>query len=79
MAEYQHKGCLTYKDENGDLHRMYPTTYKECVKGLDGVDAHISSKSNPHAVSPGQIGAVATADVATISEVKEYLGIETET
>lgn len=34
MDTYEHKGRLTYKDENGDLHRLYPVTKAECVEGL---------------------------------------------
>lgn len=32
MATYEHKGRLTYKDEHGDLHRLYPVTKMECIE-----------------------------------------------
>lgn len=37
MAIYDEKGQLTYKDEEGNLHRLHPKTKMDCVDGL--VDA----------------------------------------
>lgn len=42
MATYEHDGVLSYKDENKDVHLLYPTTKKENVKGMDIVDQEIS-------------------------------------
>jgi len=58
MATYENKGRLTYKDENGDLHRLYPVTQRECVEGMEDIDAHLIDKSNPHGVDAEQTGAV---------------------
>ena len=35
MAIFEEKGRMTYKDSNGDLHRLYPVTKKECVEGIE--------------------------------------------
>nr|DAI72189.1 MAG TPA: hypothetical protein [Bacteriophage sp.] len=75
MSVYEEKGILTYKDKEGNLHRMHPVTHRESIKGMESVDEHIANTDNPHQTSPEQIGAVSVDDVATLSEVKELLGI----
>jgi len=58
MATFENKGRLTYKDTNGDLHRLYPVTQKECIEGMEEIDAHLVDQNNPHNVKVEQIGAV---------------------
>lgn len=58
MATYEKKGCLTYVDKNGNLHRLYPATQKDCIQGIEYVDAHIANNNNPHETSAEQVGAV---------------------
>lgn len=42
MATYEHDGVLSYKDENKDVHLLYPATKKENVKGMEMVDQELS-------------------------------------
>ena len=75
MSVYEERGVLTYKDKDGNLHKMHPVTHKESIRGMEPVDNHIANTNNPHQVNPEQIGAIPKADIATESEVKALLGI----
>ena len=75
MAEFEEKGCMTYKDKDGNLYRLYPETKKECVQGLEDIDAHLLDTNNPHKLEADQIGAISVNDIATLEEVRVYLNI----
>lgn len=55
MAVYEHKPTMTYVDEIGDEHRFFPKTKKECVEGMDDIDAHLTDTDNPHQVTAEQV------------------------
>lgn len=55
MAITEQNGLMTFKDESGNKTLLYPVTKKECVDGMDDVDAHLADRSNPHEVTSGQI------------------------
>ena len=42
MATYEHNGVFTYKDEQKNVHLMYPVTKKDNVEGMEVVDQEIS-------------------------------------
>ena len=46
MPTYEHSGVFSYKDENKDLHLLYPVTKKECVEGMDEVEISITTAQN---------------------------------
>lgn len=76
MSVFEEKGVLTYKDKDGNLHRLYPATDKDSVLNMEYVDAHIEATDNPHKLKPATIGAVSKEDdIATLAEVKSFLGI----
>lgn len=75
MSIYEEKGRLIYKDKNGDLQLLYPTTKRECLEGMEEIDNHLVDKKNPHKVSPDQIGAIPNKDIASVDEVTAFLGI----
>lgn len=58
MEVYEYNGILTYKDDIGSIYRMYPVTKKECLQGMDEIDAHIIDNNNPHGTTCVKIGAV---------------------
>lgn len=43
MPTYEHNGLFSYKDENKDLHLLYPVTKKDNVEGMDQVERDIST------------------------------------
>ena len=55
MATFENNGVLAYKDENGDKHLLYPVTKKDCVDGMEDVDAHLADQDNPHNVTAEQV------------------------
>lgn len=59
MATYEKNVLLTGKDASGNKALLYPITKKDCVDGMEDIDAHIESQDNPHNVTPEQIGAAA--------------------
>ena len=67
MATYEQSGILTFKNDSGDLYRMYPVTKKENVSGMDDIDAHIIDTNNPHNVTAAQIGAASSTSVTASS------------
>lgn len=67
MATYEQSGILTFKNDSGDLYRMYPVTKKENVSGMDDIDAHIIDTNNPHNVTAAQIGAASSTPVSATS------------
>ena len=67
MATYEQSGILTFKNDSGDLYRMYPVTKKENVSGMDDIDAHIIDTNNPHNVTAAQIGAASSTPVTASS------------
>lgn len=75
MSTYEQKGVLTYKDKDGNIHKLYPRTHRDSLSGMEYIDLHIDSLSNPHNVTPKLIGAIPNTSIATLSEVKELLGI----
>lgn len=60
MATYEKNVLLTQKDGNGDKVLYYPITNKDCVDGMEDVDAHLSNQENPHNVTIEQIGAASS-------------------
>lgn len=75
MSIFEEKGCITYKNKNGDIYRLYPETKKECITGMEEIDDHLVNYDNPHNISVEQIGAIPISDIITIEEMCEYLGI----
>lgn len=61
MATYEKNALFKRKDASGNIDLLYPITKKDCVDGMEEVDAHIASQDNPHNVTAEQIGA-ASAD-----------------
>lgn len=69
MATYEHDSLTQVKDEQGDLHIIYPITKADNVDGLDdaiqaaageaqeGLAAHLGNHENPHSVTAEQAGA----------------------
>ena len=43
MPTYEHSGVFSYKDENKNVHLLYPITKKDNVEGMDTVEQTISS------------------------------------
>ena len=70
---HEEKGCLSYKDKDGNLYYMYPVTQKDCIEGLEDFDAHLVNVKNPHKVTAEQIGAVTAEYIATTDEVLAFL------
>lgn len=87
MTTYEKEGKLTYKDEVGDKHLLYPKTKIHCVDGLETAlashDSHSNNKANPHGVTAAQIGLgnvnntadadkpVSTAQATAIADAKK--------
>lgn len=61
MATYEKNALFTRKDASGNKTLLYPITKKDCVDGMEEIDAHIVSQDNPHNVTAEQVGA-ASAD-----------------
>lgn len=69
MATYENKGVLNFKDNDGNLHKIYPSTKSEQVEGLDAKvaekvgdtapKAHASTHKTggSDAIAPSDIGA----------------------
>ena len=57
MAATEYNGIMTYLDADGNETALYPITKKQNIAGMENIDAHVEAKNNPHAVTPGQIGA----------------------
>lgn len=68
MAVYEHKPTVTYVDEVGDEHRFFPKTKKDCVEGMDDIDAHLLDTDNPHEVTAKQ---VKLSDGTTVADAIE--------
>lgn len=75
MNVYDEKGCLTYKDRDGNLYRLFPATKVECVEGMGPIYEHLASTNNPHRATAEQVGAIPIEYIATRNEVLSYLGI----
>lgn len=58
MAVLEKNGLLTYKDTAGNKTLLYPITKKECVDGMEDIDAHLENQQNPHGVTAEQAGAI---------------------
>lgn len=43
MPTYEHSGVFSYKDENSNVHLLYPVTTKDNVEGMDQVETNIST------------------------------------
>ena len=43
MATFEHSGLFSYKDENKDIHLLYPVTKKDNVEGMDVVEQNVST------------------------------------
>lgn len=67
-------GTLKYKDKEGNIQKLYPSTKRENLLGMEEIDDHLVSKKNPHKTTAEQVGAVATSDIATVSEARTYIG-----
>lgn len=46
MATYEHNALTQYKEENGDMHIVYPITKVENVVGIDELNASITKMNN---------------------------------
>lgn len=57
MAEQEYRGLLTNIRADGEQEILLPITDRACVRGMEEVDAHVASRSNPHGVTAAQIGA----------------------
>ena len=66
MATAEKSGPLKYKNQNGDVTIFYPVTLKENVTGMEGIDAHLVDKNNPHQVTAEQVGADASGSAAAV-------------
>ena len=66
MATAEKSGPLKYKNQSGDVTIFYPVTLKENVTGMEGIDAHLVNKNNPHQVTAEQIGADASGSAAAV-------------
>ena len=66
MATAEKSGPLKYKNQSGDVTIFYPVTLKENVTGMEGIDAHLVDKNNPHQVTAEQIGADASGSAAAV-------------
>lgn len=42
MTTYETKGRMTYKDENGDNHIIYPVTKMDCIDDMPDVEKMIA-------------------------------------
>lgn len=43
MATFEHSGLFSYKDENKDIHLLYPVTKKDNVEGMDVVEQAVAT------------------------------------
>ena len=66
MATAEKSGPLKYKNQSGDVTIFYPVTLKENVTGMEGIDAHLVDRNNPHQVTAEQIGADASGSAAAV-------------
>ena len=66
MATAEKSGPLKYKNQSGDVTIFYPVTLKENVTGMEGIDAHLVDKNNPHQVTAEQIGADVSGSAAAV-------------
>ena len=66
MATAEKSGPLKYKNRSGDVTIFYPVTLKENVTGMEGIDAHLVDKNNPHQVTAEQVGADASGSAAAV-------------
>ena len=66
MATAEKSGPLKYKNQSGDITIFYPVTLKENVTGMEGIDAHLVDKNNPHQVTAEQVGADASGSAAAV-------------
>lgn len=79
MNVYEEKGCITYKDREGNLYRLFPMTKVECIDGMSPFYKHLENTLNPHGVDVNQIGAIPVGDIASKDEVLLYLGYSVDT
>ena len=66
MATAEKSGPLKYKNQSGDVTIFYPVTLKENVAGMEGIDAHLVDRNNPHQVTAEQVGADASGSAAAV-------------
>ena len=66
MATVEKSGPIKYKNQSGDVTIFYPVTLKENVTGMEGIDAHLVDKNNPHQVTAEQVGADAKGSAAAV-------------
>ena len=66
MVTAEKSGPLKYKNQSGDVTIFYPVTLKENVTGMEGIDAHLVDKNNPHQVTAEQVGADASGSAAAV-------------
>ena len=86
MIAQEHNGILTYKDKDGGIHQLFPKTKRECLLGMEEIDAHLADTNNPHKVTWDQTGAVPLTRVINGKELSkdfdfspEDLGIKLDT
>lgn len=63
MASYKNNGLMIYKE--GNKYILYPNHKKECVEGMEEIDAHLVNTENPHSMTDEQ---VAYLDGATVAD-----------
>ena len=68
MATYEHAALMQHKDQNGDMHLLYPITKAENVDGLYG-DAALTGVPTAPTAAPG----TNTTQVATTAFVQQEL------
>ena len=72
MATAEKSGPLKYKNQSGDVTIFYPVTLKENVTGMEGIDAHLVDKNNPHQVTAEQVGADASGSAAVQTKLDTH-------
>ena len=77
MATYEHTALQQYKDQNGDMHLLYPITKAENVDGLYGDAALTGVPTAPTAATGTNTTQVATTAFVQqeLEDVKNSLGV----
>ena len=66
MAVFEHEGILTYKEESGDKHLMYPVTKAALIDGLDELLKTLAAVAHKHNAEDINEGTLASARLPTI-------------
>ena len=65
MAVFEHEGILTYKEESGDKHLMYPVTKAALIDGLDELLKTLAAVAHKHNAEDINEGTLASARLPT--------------